>query len=89
MDAFLFTKTLWKIAPGNARTVAVEDGVDEKSVVFCRYSDGILAAREEVLNSLPLMVSNGVLFGAHSWLLTIIEDLKPIKWRLNYDGQFN
>jgi hypothetical protein len=53
-------EALGQIAPGNAGTVSVEDGVDEEPIIAGGHADRALAARQQVLDPLPLIVTQCV-----------------------------
>ena len=54
------TEAFRQIAPGNARTVTVEDRLDEKPIVACGHADRACPAGQQVLDPVPLVVSQPV-----------------------------
>jgi hypothetical protein len=53
------TKPLRQVAPGNPSAIAVEHCFDEQTVVSCRHSDVAFTARQQVLDTIPLVVTKG------------------------------
>ena len=59
-------KPLRQIAPGNARTVAVKNRLDEQTVVRRRPANGTLSPRQKPLNPLPLIIPQPITPGTHA-----------------------
>jgi hypothetical protein len=53
-------EALGQIAPWNASTVSVEDGIDEEPVIVGGHADRARAARQRVLDPLPLIITQCV-----------------------------
>jgi hypothetical protein len=49
-----------KIAPGNAGSIAVEHGIDEKAVIRRRYADRTRPSRQFVLDPVPLVIAESM-----------------------------
>src|SRR3954454_7688485 len=49
-----------QITPGNAGTVAVQNGLDEEPVVTCGHPDRALPAGQQVLDPVPLIITQSV-----------------------------
>lgn len=54
------TKALWKIAPRNARPVAIDYGLNKKSIVCCGSANVTFTAGQEIFDLIPLIVSQSV-----------------------------
>lgn len=50
-------ETLRQIAPGNPRSVPVQNHIDEQSIVGRSTPDMALASRQKILDPLPLVVA--------------------------------
>jgi hypothetical protein len=48
---------LRQVPPGNAGAVAVEHRLDEQAIVLGRHADVPLAARQQALDPVPLVVA--------------------------------
>ena len=57
VDDLPIAETLWQIAPGNAGTIAVNNGFDEQPIVRRGAADMPLATGEKILDPLPLVVA--------------------------------
>ena len=53
-------KPLRQVAPGNARAVAIENGLNEKTIVARRHTNIRGLARQKQLNPLPLIITKGI-----------------------------
>jgi hypothetical protein len=53
-------KPLRQVAPGNSSAIALEHGLDEQTVVSCRHPDMTFTAGQQVLDTIPLVVTKGV-----------------------------
>jgi hypothetical protein len=57
MDDLPIAETLREIAPWNAGSISVQDGLDEQSVIRRRAADMAFAARQKILDPIPLVVA--------------------------------
>ena len=57
VDDLPIAETLWQIAPGNAGTIAVNNGFDEQPIVRRGAADMPLATGQKILDPLPLVVA--------------------------------
>ena len=57
VDDLPIAETLGKIAPRNAGSISVENGLDEQSVIRRRAPDMALAAGQKILDPIPLVVA--------------------------------
>jgi hypothetical protein len=48
---------LWKIAPWNAGSISVQNGFDEQPIIDRRAADMAFAARQKILDPVPLIVT--------------------------------
>src|SRR5215813_993853 len=53
-------KPLRQVAPGDPSAIAVEHCLDEQTVVSCRHPDVAFTAGQQVLDTIPLVVTKGV-----------------------------
>src|SRR5215472_18968180 len=53
-------ESLRQIAPGYASAIPVEHGFDEQPVVTCRHPYPAFAARQQVLDTVPLVVTQAI-----------------------------
>ena len=53
-------KPLGKIAPGNARSVAIEHRLNKQSIVPRRLANMLLSTRQQILDPVPLVVPQPV-----------------------------
>ena len=60
VDNFPIAETLRKIAPRNAGSVSVQNGFDEQPIIRRSAPDMAFAARQKVLDPIPLVVAKGV-----------------------------
>jgi hypothetical protein len=60
MRIFPIAEAFRQIAPGNARPITVQHRFHEQAVVRCSHADGTLAAWQQVLDSVPLIVAKPV-----------------------------
>ena len=51
------TEPLRQVPPGNAGAVAVEHRLDEQAIVLGRHADVSLAARQQALDPVPLVIA--------------------------------
>ena len=54
------TKALRKITPGHAGAIAVQNRFDEQPVIPCRHTHSALTARQQVSDTIPLVIPKGV-----------------------------
>lgn len=57
IDNLPITETLGQIPPRNPRSVSVHNGVHKQSIIRCSAADMALAARQKVLDPIPLVVA--------------------------------
>jgi len=57
MDDLPIAEALGQIAPGNAGSIAVQDGFDKQSIVRRRASHMAFAAGQKILDPVPLVVA--------------------------------
>jgi hypothetical protein len=58
--AFPGTKMGWKIAPGNARPLAIENRADEKPIVWRSAADMPLTPGKKILDPIPLIIPQSI-----------------------------
>jgi hypothetical protein len=74
VDVLPVAKVLGQVAPGDAGAIAEEDRFDEQAVVRRRHADRTRPAGQQVLNPLPLVVTQGIsVHGSASSKLTAYE----------------
>jgi hypothetical protein len=57
VDDLSIAETLGEIAPRNAGSISVENGLDEQSVIRRRAANMAVAARQKILDPIPLVVA--------------------------------
>ena len=57
MDDLPIPETLGQIAPRNAGSISVENGFDEQPIIRRRAPDMTFAARQTILDAIPLVVA--------------------------------
>ena len=72
MDPPEVAETFGKIAPRDARAIAIQQRFDKQTIVSGRRPDMAGAASKQVADAFPLIVPQGVASAHRSWLL-----LKP------------
>ena len=58
-------KAFGQIAPGNACAITIEHCLDKEAIIPGSHSDGSHSAGEQVLNPLPLIITESVASGSH------------------------
>ena len=57
VDDFPIAETLWKITPWNAGSISIENRFDEQPIIRRRTADMAFAARQKILDPIPLIVT--------------------------------
>ena len=57
VDDFPISEALWKIAPWDAGSISVQDRFDEQPIIRRRAADMAFAARQKILDPIPLIVT--------------------------------
>ncbi len=60
MNIFPIAEAFWQVTPGNARSIAVEDSLDEQPIVRRSDTNMALPARQQIANTLPLIVPKSI-----------------------------
>src|SRR5882757_8489609 len=60
MHVFPITEALREIAPWHTGAIAVQHGLDEPPVVCCRHSHMTFLTRQQVSDTLPLIVAHPI-----------------------------
>jgi hypothetical protein len=58
-------KAFGQITPGNACAITVEYCLDKEAIIPGSHSDGSRSAREQMLNPLPLIITESIASGRH------------------------
>ena len=64
-------KAFGQIAPGNAGAITIEHCLDKEAIILGSHSDGSYSAREQMLNPLPLIITESVAPGGHGTSLQL------------------
>lgn len=64
-------KAFGQIAPGNACAITLEHCLDKEAIILGSHSDGSYSAREQMLNPLPLIITESVASGGHGTSLPL------------------
>jgi hypothetical protein len=67
-------KAFGQIAPGNACAITIEHCLDKEAIILGSHSDGSHSAREQVLNPLPLIITESITSGDHRTSLQLGKD---------------
>jgi len=57
IDDVPITEPLGQITPRNARSISVQNGVDEQAIIRGRATDMAFTARQKILDPIPLIVA--------------------------------
>src|SRR5450759_1510618 len=57
VDDLPISETLWTITPWNAGSISVQNGFDEQPIIRRRAPDMAFAARQKILDPIPLIVA--------------------------------
>ena len=58
-------KAFGQIASGNAGAITIEHCLDKEAIILGSHSDGSHSAREQMLNTLPLIITESISSGGH------------------------
>ena len=85
MDSDSVAEALRQIPPWEARTEAIQHGLDEQTIVPGRHAHMAYPARQQVVNTLPLIVAKAITsHGPAFYTLTRYESrFRPIRNPLN------
>ena len=64
-------KAFGQIAPGNAGAITIEHCLDKEAIILGSHSDGSNSAREQMLNTLPLIITESISSGGNSTSLQL------------------
>jgi hypothetical protein len=64
-------KAFGQIAPGNAGAITIEHCLDKEAIILGSHSDGSHSAGEQMLNPLPLIITESVASGGHGTSLPL------------------
>ena len=64
-------KAFGQIAPGNACAITIEHCLDKEAIILGSHSDGSHSAGEQVLNTLPLIITESIASGGHGTSLQL------------------
>ena len=59
------TKAFGQVTPGNTYPITVEHRLDKEAIIFGSHSDCAHSAGEQVLDTLPLIITESVASGSH------------------------
>jgi hypothetical protein len=59
------TKAFGQIAPVNACAITIEHCLDEEAIILGSHSDGSHSAGEQMLNPLPLIITESIASDGH------------------------
>jgi hypothetical protein len=64
-------KAFGQITPGNAGAITIEHCLDKEAIILGSHSDGSHSAGEQMLNTLPLIITESVASGGHGTSLQL------------------
>ena len=67
-------KAFGQIAPGNAGAITIERCLDKEAIILGNHSDGSHSAGEQMLNTLPLIITESVAFSGHETYLQLVVE---------------
>ena len=58
-------KAFGQITPGNAGAITIEHCLDKEVIILGSHTDGADSAGEQMLNTLPLIITKSIVSGGH------------------------